>query len=97
MCSSDLIYLIVGLLFNLRKITKLVTKLWGVRERERNGEKEREIGSSYIWCNLTRVTLFLDRRFLIDLMVKKIALNAIDLHIIYLINSCFFSLSLLII
>ena len=27
-------------------------------------------------CNLTRVTLFVDRKFVIDIMVKKIALNA---------------------
>ena len=38
--------------------------------------REREIGSSYTWCNLTRVTPFVDRRFVIDLMVKKIVLNA---------------------
>ena len=34
------------------------------------------MGSSYTWCNLTRVTPFVDRRFVIDLMVKKIELNA---------------------
>ena len=34
------------------------------------------MGSNYIWYNLTRVTPFVDRRFVIDLMVKKIALNA---------------------
>ena len=33
------------------------------------------MGSSYTWCNLTRVTPFVDRRFAIDLMVKKMALN----------------------
>ena len=27
-------------------------------------------------CNLTRVTLFVDCKFVIDLMVKKIVLNA---------------------
>ena len=31
--------------------------------------------SNYTWCNLTRVTLFVDRRFVIDLIVKKITLN----------------------
>ena len=35
-----------------------------------------EMGSSYTWCNLTRVTPFIDHKFVIDLMVKKIALNA---------------------
>ena len=35
-----------------------------------------QMGSSYTWCNLTRVTPFVDRRFVIDLMVKKIELNA---------------------
>ena len=35
-----------------------------------------EMSSSYTWCNLTRVTSFVDRRFVIDLMVKKISLNA---------------------
>ena len=49
-------------------------------ERERERERERdiyiyiyiyEIGSSYTWCNLTKVTPFVDRRFVIDLMVKK--------------------------
>ena len=32
--------------------------------------------SNYTWCNLTRVIPFVDRRFVIELMVKKIALNA---------------------
>ena len=35
-----------------------------------------EMGSSYTWCNLKKVTPFIDHRFVIDLMVKKIALNA---------------------
>ena len=35
-----------------------------------------EMGSSYTWFNLTKVTPFVDRRFVNDLMVKKIALNA---------------------
>ena len=35
-----------------------------------------EMGSSYTWYNLTKVTPFVDRRFVIDLMVTKIALNA---------------------
>ena len=35
-----------------------------------------QMGSSYTWCNLTRVTPFVDRRFVIDLMVKKIEINA---------------------
>ena len=35
-----------------------------------------EMDSSYTWCNLTRVIPFVDRRFVIELMVKKIALNA---------------------
>ena len=35
-----------------------------------------EMGSSYTRCNLTRVTPFIDHKFVIDLMVKKIALNA---------------------
>ena len=30
-----------------------------------------EMGSSYTWCNLTKVTPFVDRRFVIDLTVKK--------------------------
>ena len=30
-----------------------------------------EMGLSYTLCNLTRVTPFVDRRFVIDLMVKK--------------------------
>ena len=30
-----------------------------------------EMGSSYIWCNSTKVTLFLNRRFLKNLMVRK--------------------------
>ena len=34
------------------------------------------MGSSYTCCNLARVTPFVDRRFVIDLMVKKIAVNA---------------------
>ena len=34
------------------------------------------MGSSYTWCNLTRVTPFIDHRFVIDPMIKKIALNA---------------------
>ena len=42
-------------------------------QRERERERERE---SYTQCNLTRVTPFVDRRFVIDLMVKKIVLNA---------------------
>ena len=29
------------------------------------------MGSSYTWYNLTKVTLFVDRKFVIDLMVKK--------------------------
>ena len=41
------------------------------RERERERERKREMGSSYTWCNLTRFTLFIDRRFVIDLIVKK--------------------------
>ena len=45
--------------------------------RERERERKKEMGSSYTWCNLTRFTLFIDRKFVIDLMVKKkIALNA---------------------
>ena len=35
-----------------------------------------EMGSSYTWCNFTRVTPFLSHRFPKDLTVKKIALNA---------------------
>ena len=35
-----------------------------------------EMGSSYTWFNLTQVTPFVDRKFVNDLMVKKIALNA---------------------
>ena len=35
-----------------------------------------EMDSNYTWCNLTRVIPFVDRRFVIELMVKKIALNA---------------------
>ena len=36
----------------------------------------REMSSSYTWCNLIKITSFVDRRFVIDLMIKKIALNA---------------------
>ena len=35
-----------------------------------------EMSSSYTWCNLIKITSFVDRRFVIDLMIKKIALNA---------------------
>ena len=35
-----------------------------------------EMGSSYTWFNLTKVTPFVERRFVNNLMVKKIALNA---------------------
>ena len=34
------------------------------------------MSSSYTWCNLIKITSFVDRRFVIDLMIKKIALNA---------------------
>ena len=30
-----------------------------------------EMGSSYTWRNLTKVTPFVDRRFVIDLIIKK--------------------------
>ena len=34
------------------------------------------MSSSYTRYNLTRVTLFVNRRFVIDLIVKKVALNS---------------------
>ena len=39
------------------------------------------MGSNYTWCNFTRVTHFLSHRFQKDLMVKKIALNAVEGHL----------------
>ena len=55
-----------------------------------------EIGSSYTWCNFTKVTHFLHRKFLKDLTVEK---NIIKYHSFpphYLINNTiFFSLPLL--
>ena len=50
-----------------------INPIYIYRKRERERERERE---SYTQCNLTRVTPFVDRRFVIDLMVKKIVLNA---------------------
>ena len=41
-----------------------------------------KIGSSYIWCNFTKVTHFLDRRFLKDLMVKKKIIKYDCFHLI---------------
>ena len=52
-----------------------INPIYIYRERERVRERERE-RESYTQCNLTRVTPFVDRRFVIDLMVKKIVLNA---------------------
>ena len=40
------------------------------------------MSSSYTWCNSYKVTHFLHRRFLKDLMVGKILLNAITFHLI---------------
>ena len=45
---------------------KLYIYIYIYRERER--EREREC---YTMCNLTRVTHFLDHRFLINLIVKN--------------------------
>ena len=61
----------------VKKLNK--TYMWIFRENsyeviyiyiyiERERERERE---SYTMCNLTKVTPFLDNRFLIDLIVKK--------------------------
>ena len=43
-----------------------------------------EMGSSYTWCNLTRVIHFLHCRFLLDLAVKKGQLSMSLLNIYYL-------------
>ena len=39
-------------------------------------KKKKKMSSSYTRYNLTRVTLFVNRRFVIDLIVKKVALNS---------------------
>ena len=52
-----------------------------------------EMGSSYTWCNSYKITTFLHRRFLKDLMAKKISLNAIAFHLTPNTGN-FFSLSL---
>ena len=44
-------------------------------------EREREMGSSYTWCNSYKLTYFLHRRFPRDLTVKKTSLNAIIFHL----------------
>ena len=50
------------------KIVKVTTKKSLITlERER----ERWMGSSYTWCNSTKVTHFLNRRFLRNLMIRK--------------------------
>ena len=40
------------------------------------------MGSSYTWCNSYKLTPFLHHRFIRDLTVKKIALNALVFHLI---------------
>ena len=44
--------------------------------------KTKEMGSSYTWCNSTKVTHFLDRRFLKDLTVKKNIIKYDCFHLI---------------
>ena len=41
-----------------------------------------EMGSNYTWCNSYKLTHFFHCRFLRNLTVKKISLNAIVFHII---------------
>ena len=44
--------------------------------------KTKEMSSSYTWCNFTKVTHFLDRRFLKDLTVKKNIIKYDCFHLI---------------
>ena len=41
-----------------------------------------EIGSSYTWCNVCKVTHFLHRKFLKDLTIEKTLLNVIHFPLI---------------
>ena len=52
------------------------------------------MSSSYTWCNSTKVTPFLTRRFLKDLTVKKDTIKCYYFPPYYLINTSIFSLSL---
>ena len=52
------------------KIVKVTTKK-SLITLEREREREREMGSSYTRCNSTKVTHFLNRRFLGNLIVRK--------------------------
>ena len=54
--------------------------------------KTKEMGSSYTWCNSTKVTHFLDRRFLKDLTVKKNIIKYDCFPPYYLINTSILSL-----
>ena len=45
-----------------------------IRKKERVNSciyPKEEMGSSYTWCNSTKITHFLNRRFLRNLMVRK--------------------------
>ena len=41
------------------------------------------MSSSFTWCNSCKVTPFIHCRFVSDLIVKKISLNAITFHLIH--------------
>ena len=51
-----------------------------------------EIGSSYTWCNSYKLTPFLHRRFLRNLMVKKTLIKYYCFLSYYLINTSILSL-----
>ena len=92
-------YILKGLKFS--KIfffwLKLSIHFWLIFHQAIFQIKSNCIGSSYTWCNLTKITYFLGHKFLKDIMVKigQLSINIVLLHIYDLPHSLSLPFSLI--